>query len=198
MHTWLKTYNLSNNHSFCYTLKINKTYISTSLKVVSIAKVFWESFSRVATRFRSLVIGTFDNNERHKKKRSRLLNIIQVGQKSQWLTRLSLSLGGSWGSVGELNVAGGGLGFSLAGWVSTLGAFFSSLTFWVGWGAAFSGVVSDGATWVASADLEMIAILLPGSTVSPSLARNCKQLNISQPKFNTSNNFYHSGVVGKE
>lgn len=67
MHTWLKTCNLSNNHSFCYTVKINKTYISTSLKVVSIAKVFWESFSRVATRFRSLVIGTFDNNERHKK-----------------------------------------------------------------------------------------------------------------------------------
>lgn len=112
-----------------------------------------------------------------------MLNIIQVAKtirKSQWLTRLSLSLGGSCGSLGELCGAGA-FGFSVLV-VSTLGAFFSSgsLTFWVGLGAGFSGAVSDGATWVvASADLEMIAILWPGSTVSPSLARSYRSLNRS-------------------
>jgi hypothetical protein len=34
------------------------TYMSTSLNVVSIANVFWESFKRLAMRFLSLGIGT--------------------------------------------------------------------------------------------------------------------------------------------
>lgn len=48
--------------------------------------------------------------------------------------------------------------------------FFSSMG---GEGSDFSDGFSDGATWEAtSADFEIIAILVPGSTVSPSLATN--------------------------
>lgn len=150
------------------------TYMSTSLNVVSNAKVFWESFNRVATRFRSLVIGTFINKWRHQSN----LNCSAIFRhnyykKAQWLTRLSLSLGGSCGSVGECRGGEGALDFSAIGAASTLVAFVSCLIFWVGWGAGFSDTLSDGATWVvASADLEIIATLLPGSTVSPSLARS--------------------------
>lgn len=94
-------------------------------------------------------------------------------------TRLSLSLGGSCGSVADRLGGGGGgglgaFGFSGAGAASALGFRFSS-TFSAGGGggAAFSPALSDGATCVApSPDLEITAILVPGSTVSPSLATN--------------------------
>lgn len=89
-------------------------------------------------------------------------------------------MGGSWGSVAE-RLGGGGdgaLGFSLTG-VSTLGFSFSFSIFSAGavWEAACSDVFSDGATWVTpSADFEITATLVPGSTVSPSLATNCQHL----------------------
>lgn len=93
------------------------------------------------------------------------------------LTLLSLSFGGSWGSVAEGLEGGteGDLGFSLGGVVSALGICFSTFSFSAGAGsdAALLGAFSDGATCVTpSPDFEMIAILVPGSTVSPSLATN--------------------------
>lgn len=73
--------------------------MSTSLNVVSIANVFCESFRRVATRFLSLVIGTYV------KKQKEILISLSNDQKTDSflkeitvitvLTRLSLSLGGS-------------------------------------------------------------------------------------------------------
>lgn len=93
------------------------------------------------------------------------------------LTRLSLSLGGSWGSVGLGGEGGGALALgggdgpffaSLTEAVSALEVCFSTLSsFLEGAGC------SDGATCGApSPDLEMAAILTPGSTVSPSFANN--------------------------
>lgn len=97
------------------------------------------------------------------------------------LTLLSLSLGGSWGSVAEDLGGGGGdgaLGFSLGGGVSILGfcsSTFSSLL--DGTEVTLLEVSSDGATCVTpSPDFEMMAILVPGSTVSPSLATNLEIL----------------------
>lgn len=98
------------------------------------------------------------------------------------LTLLSLSFGGSWGSMG----LGGGEGAFAAGSGADAGALLLSLVeevFAVGVcafslsfsaemgvsGTAFSGE-ADCVT--ASADFEMTAILVPGSTVSPSLATN--------------------------
>lgn len=97
---------------------------------------------------------------------------------SHKLTRLSLSFGGSWGSVAERLGGGGeastfGFGFStlVSAGDSTL-AFGGSAFFSPAGGSAFSEGFSDGATWEAPSDFEMIAILVPGSTVSPSLATN--------------------------
>lgn len=93
------------------------------------------------------------------------------------LTLLSLSLGGSTGSVAE-GLGGGGagaLGFSLGGGVSDLGFGLSTASFSVGEGSgdALLGIFSDGATCVTpSPDFEITAILVPGSTTSPSLATN--------------------------
>lgn len=100
-------------------------------------------------------------------------------------TLLSLSLGGSWGSEAEGLEEGGGaenaLGFSLGSEVSSLtwGGCFSTVTSFSAFGGsegALLGVFSDGATWLVapSPDFEMTAIFTPGSTVSPSLATNCK------------------------
>lgn len=97
------------------------------------------------------------------------------------LTLLSLSLGGSWGSEGEVFADGeGGLGLSLGAtssdlgfsWVGALAFAFSSSGF-----SFFAATLllvggSDGATWVWSPDFDMIAILVPGSTVSPTLAKS--------------------------
>lgn len=91
------------------------------------------------------------------------------------LTRLSLSLGGSWGSEAALLGGGGGeagLGFSVTGAVSTFAFGFSS-TFSAGgggWEAASSDAFFGGAA--PSADFEIIATFVPGSTVSPSFATN--------------------------
>lgn len=97
------------------------------------------------------------------------------------LTRLSLSFGGSWGSIAEcLGVDEDCLGFSVIEVISTLGVCLSSSVFstgWDGWEAVFPDIFSDGATWATpSSDFEITAILVPGSTVSPSLATNWKQL----------------------
>lgn len=70
--------------------------------------------------------------------------------------------------------------FSMAGDVSALDLCFSLLVSAVGGGlgAALSAFFSDEADWVTpSTDFEMIAILVPGSTTSPSFATNYKQLN---------------------
>lgn len=104
------------------------------------------------------------------------------------LTRLSLSFGGSWGSVGlggggsPLDLGGGGDGSffaSLIGAVSGLGATCSFSLEGDGWLAGFS----DGAAFGApSPDLEMAATLMPGSTVSPSFAKSYYQLYRDQYK----------------
>lgn len=98
------------------------------------------------------------------------------------LTRLSLSLGGSWGSDGEVLGVGreGAFGFSLTG-VSTCGTcvsiFFST---GIAGGVSLLTVSSDGATWVSvGADLEITATLVPGVTVSPSLAVNYQSYKTS-------------------
>lgn len=94
------------------------------------------------------------------------------------LTLLSLSFGGSWGSEAEgLGGGEGTLGLSLGSAVPALGICFSTVSFSAGAGAgsdtALLGGFSEGATCVTpSLDFEMIAILVPGSTVSPSLATN--------------------------
>lgn len=94
------------------------------------------------------------------------------------LTLLSLSLGGSWGSLAEGLGGGreGALGFSLLGGVSALGFSVSTFFDFAGEGseAALLGLSSDGATWVTPPDFEMTAILEPGSTVSPTLATSWK------------------------
>jgi hypothetical protein len=63
---------------------------------------------------------------------------------------------------------------------STYGGFSSTLFFSEGGGGGISfwEVSSDGATWdsVGAADLDMTATFVPGVTVSPSLAINCKTL----------------------
>uniref|UniRef100_J3LXC2 Uncharacterized protein n=1 Tax=Oryza brachyantha TaxID=4533 RepID=J3LXC2_ORYBR len=121
--------------------------MSTSLNVVSIANVFCESFKRFAIRFLSLGIGTCK----------------------------SLSFGGSCGSVGEV-FGGRGLGACILGG-STFGDFSSTFGFFssaLGGGVSFGVASSDGATCVSvgAADFDMIATLVPGVTVSPSLAIN--------------------------
>ena len=95
------------------------------------------------------------------------------------LTRLSLSLGGSWGSVG-LGGDGGPLAFgggddsffaSLIGAGSALGVCFSTVSF-----SLEGNGCSDGATCAAaSTDLEITATLTPGSTLSPSFAKSYNQ-----------------------
>ncbi|BAS88992.1 Os04g0394250 [Oryza sativa Japonica Group] len=116
--------------------------MSTSLNVVSIANVFCESFKRFAIRFLSLGIGTC---------RSR-------------------SFGGSCGSVGEVLGGRGILGGSAFGDFSSNFGFVSSAF----GGVSFGVESSDGATCVSAgaADFDMIATLVPGVTVSPSLAMN--------------------------
>lgn len=96
--------------------------------------------------------------------------------------RLSLSLGGSTGS--EADCLGGGdggtFGFPITGAVSGLDFLFSFLISAAGGGlgAASSNFFLDEATWVTlSPDFEMTAILVPGSTTSPSFATNYQQLN---------------------
>ena len=95
------------------------------------------------------------------------------------LTLLSLSFGGSCGSEGEdLEFGGEGtLGLSLGSVVSALGICLSIFSFSAGAGdgsdAALLGGFSEGATCVTpSLDFDIIAIFVPGSTVSPSLAKN--------------------------
>jgi len=82
-------------------------------------------------------------------------------------------LGGSWGSVAE-RLGGGGagvLGFTGTGLASTFGFIFSSSFIS---GADCFDVFSEGAAWATpSPDFEITAILVPGSTVSPSLAISC-------------------------
>ena len=89
------------------------------------------------------------------------------------LTRRSRSFGGSCGSVGEVFE---GVGFgacffggsSFGGFASTFGDFSSTFA-----GADSFGVASsDGATCVSAgaSDFETIATMVPGVTVSPSLA----------------------------
>lgn len=94
------------------------------------------------------------------------------------LTLLSLSFGGSWGSMAEVLEGGGegALGASLGNEISALGICLStSFSAGAGFDSVSLDVFSDGDTCVApSADFEMIAIFVPGSTVSPSLATNCK------------------------
>jgi hypothetical protein len=91
------------------------------------------------------------------------------------LTRLSLSFGGSWGSEEE-DFSGGVVNFGscfLTG--STFGDFSSVLSFSSGGrGVSFQEVSSGGETWASfgTADLDMTATLVPGVTVSPSLAMN--------------------------
>lgn len=171
-----------------------KAYISTSLNVVSNAKVFWESFKRVATRFLSLVIGTCSYIS------CKILNnqiwVTKRPTKVKWipgLTLLSLSLGGSWGSVAEGLLRGGegalGVGevsaLDLGREVSSLGfsltvSFFSADVL----ESALLGACSDGATCATpSPDFEIIAILVPGSTVSPSLATNYRKKKRAKYKF---------------
>lgn len=94
------------------------------------------------------------------------------------LTRLSLSFGGSRGSEGE-DFSGGMVNFGscfLTG--STFGDFSSTLFFSAGGGGgvSFWEASSGGETWASFgiADLDMTATFVPGVTVSPSLAMNCK------------------------
>lgn len=94
-------------------------------------------------------------------------------------TLLSLSFGGSCGSEAEgLEVGGESiLGLSLGSVASALGICLSKTSFSAGAGeiadATLLGGFSDGATGVGpSLDFEIIATLVPGSTVSPSLAKN--------------------------
>ena len=96
------------------------------------------------------------------------------------LTLLSLSLGGSRGSEAEV-LGGAGedaFGFSLIG-ASALSVSFSiffSFAGGDGCGASLSAFSSDGATCVSlEADFDITATLVPGVTVSPSLATNCQQ-----------------------
>lgn len=116
--------------------------------------------------------------------------------RSPRLTLLSLSLGGSWGSVteglgrggegalglGEVSVLGLGREVSSLGF--SLSAFFFSAD---GLEAALLGTFSDGATCdTPSPDFEITAILVPGSTVSPSLATNYRKnakINITNSKY---------------
>ena len=98
------------------------------------------------------------------------------------LTLLSLSLGGSIGSV-AVRFGGDGeeaLGFSTAGEASTLAFGLSSFTVSAGGDgleAAFSDFFSVGAAGATpSVDFEMTAIFVPGSTVSPSLATYWQEL----------------------
>lgn len=125
--------------------------MSTSLNVVSSANVFWESFNRVATRFLSLVIGTCmkaDNVTNAIRSDKNFYGIRPIGE-NFGLTRLSLSLGGSWGSVAPGLGGGGPTGFVTAGFVSTLGAgfsFFSSAAGDGGGGDFSDGFSSEGAT----------------------------------------------------
>jgi hypothetical protein len=103
------------------------------------------------------------------------------------LTRRSRSFGGSCGSEGD--VFGGavlGLGASFFGG-STFGALSSAFGFsTLGRDDSFGVASSDGATCVSAgwADFDMIATLVPGVTVSPSLAMNYKTTAVS----NKSNN----------
>lgn len=104
-------------------------------------------------------------------------------------TRLSLSLGGSTGSVG---LGGGGSPLDLG--CGGDGSFFASFTGAVsafgggvgdGWLTAFSdgAAFSEGAAFGApSPDFEMAATLMPGSTVSPSLAKSYYQVHSNQYK----------------
>lgn len=169
--------------------------MSTSLNVVSNAKVFWESFNRVATRFLSLVIGTCKSKSKTNKhgflsQAYKLLILV--------CTLLSRSLGGSWGSLGDAPETGGGgggaLDFSFGGEVSTFGEGGGSATGF-GFSSFFSGLVSSGffsesSTWVAAPlDLEITAILKPGSTVSPSFATICQKRDEAQYSNNGSKIF---------
>ena len=124
--------------------------MSTSLNVVSNANVFWESFNRVATLFLSLVIGTCTRAYNVTISTcEKIYNSISQIHGNFGHTRLSLSLGGSWGSVAECLGGGGPLGFSTAGFVSTLGAGFSFFSSAAGAGVEgdFSeGFSSEGAT----------------------------------------------------
>lgn len=91
-------------------------------------------------------------------------------------TRLSLSLGGSRGSeAAALGCAGeGASGFSLMEG-ATLGFSASFSAGGDGLGASLPAFSSDGATCVIlAADFEITATLVPGVTVSPSLATNCQ------------------------
>lgn len=97
------------------------------------------------------------------------------------LTLLSLSLGGSWGSDGESFEDGGegALGLSLGAESSNLGFSWAGLLAFA-FSSGFSFLVasallvgdSDGATCAWSLDFEIVAILAPGSTVSPTLAKS--------------------------
>jgi hypothetical protein len=88
------------------------------------------------------------------------------------LTLRSRSFGGSCGSVGEVLGGRGILGGSAFGDFSSNFGFVSSAF----GGVSFGVESSDGATCVSAgaADFDMIATLVPGVTVSPSLAMNWK------------------------
>ena len=155
--------------------------MSTSLNVVSIANVFWESFKRLAMRFLSLGIGTCS----YRCKRLQLqpnpfktdsMQLYNFKPLRISLTRRSRSFGGSCGSVGEVFE---GVGFgacflggsTFVGFSSAFGDFSSAFA----GGDSFWGASSDGATCVSAgaADFDTIATMVPGVTVSPSLAINC-------------------------
>lgn len=157
--------------------------MSTSLNVVNMAKVFWESFKRFAIRFLSLGIGTYNYKGYDLTQPTKIYSSISqctnyMKQSDRYaLTRLSLSFGGSWGS--EEDFSGAVVCFvSCVLMGSTFGGFSSTLIFSEGGGGgvSFWGVSSDGATWdsVGAADFDMTATFVPGVTVSPSLAMNCK------------------------
>lgn len=119
---------------------------------------------------------------------SEISNYIILSCINLKLARLSLSLGGSWGSeamgfeggeVGFLAVGGGSEGVLsfTAGAASDSGVCFSALGFSSaggGWAAAFS---AEAAWATPSPDFEITAIFAPGSTVSPSLAISYYQLH---------------------
>lgn len=96
------------------------------------------------------------------------------------LTLLSLSLGGSWGSIAEgLGGAGEGtLGFSILD-TSAFDVCLSATSFSAGGEGrtTSSAFFLDGAFDVLLPDFEMTATLVPGTTVSPSLATNYQNNN---------------------
>ena len=84
-------------------------------------------------------------------------------------------MGGSWGSEGEdfVNAGEGAFGFSLGAESSDMGFSWRDALAFILDSSVFSFLLvgdSDGATCAWSADLKMIATLVPGSTVSPTLA----------------------------